>query len=152
MRFCCGLSVRVVMINHPRSQAKPRLYWVSLQDTLPAPCPAIQTSASLSPVRATFYVHGPFRWEGCCVRFCAISSLSQKFPVHGSFAIFFSWAVTTLLSQEILTGYKSKAWSLSPAWFLPKDCWRTSPYYSFSCFAALRMLNQKMFFCLGALL
>lgn len=132
-------------------QIKSRLYWISLQHTWPALCTLIQTS-SLSPVRATFYVHGPFRWEGCCVRFYAISFLSQKFPIYGSFATVFSEVVTSLLSQEILTGHISKARCLSPAWFLPQDCWRTSLYYSFSCFAALKMVNHNMFLCLGALL
>lgn len=136
-------------INPP--QTKPRLYWISLQHTLPTPCTPIQTSASLSPVRATFYVHGPFRWDGCCVKFCAISFLSQKFPAYGSFATVFSGVVTSLFSQEILTGHICKAQCLSPAWYLPKDCWRTSLYCSFSCFAALKMLDH-MFFCLGTLL
>lgn len=149
MRFCSGLPVGAVEINP--SWTKPRLYWISLQDILNT-CTPIQTSASLSPARVTFYVHGPFRWESCCVRFCAISSLSQKFPVCGSFATVFSGMLTTLFSQEILTGQLSKARSLSPAWFLPKDCCRTSLYYSFSCFAALKMLNHKMFSYLGALL
>lgn len=138
MRFCSSLPVK--NSGDKPSSDETQVILNNLQDTedtLPAPCAPIQTSASLSPVGATFYVHGPFRCEGCCLRFYAISSLSQKFPIYGSFAIFFLWIATTLSSQEILTGHKSEVWSLSPAWFLPKDCWRTSLYYS-SCFQLSR--------------
>lgn len=124
MRFCSGLPMWSVGIKPPWT--KPWLYWISLLGTVLAPWASIQTSASLSPVRVTFYLDGPFRWKSCCVRFYVISSLSQKFQVQGSFVTLLSWIFTTSLSQGILAGHKAKEWSLSAAWFLPKDTWRTS--------------------------
>lgn len=63
-------------------QTKPRLYWISLQHTLPSPCAPIQIFASLSPVRATFHEHGPFRREGCCVRFYIFLPFSEVPSLH----------------------------------------------------------------------
>lgn len=78
MMFCSGLPVKAAGIK-PSLRQNPGYIELVSQGAVPAPWASIQTSsASLPPVRATFYLDGCFRWKGCCIRFYVISSLSRS--------------------------------------------------------------------------